>query len=111
MTWRIPLIGYEEYATADEKPTLIYTMDKCLYSPSAAWGLYCGDDEGILAGTREVVEEFKSRYLHWYGDCQEFINGMREASLRRGVDFSWVQDLLNDLHGNETPTFAVDDPL
>ncbi len=109
-TWRLPLIGYEEYTRADTqlgRSIMGIPLETALYSPQGDWGVFSDDTFSILAGTTEFVQHFKKAHKFHLGELSEFMDGFREASEKRGVDVSWVQPLLDSLYGAEAPRFET----
>jgi hypothetical protein len=112
-TWRLPLVGYEEYYLAEERSDAFerigIPLERALYSPTGSWGVVSHDPFSIVGGTLEFVECVKHEYRYWQSDLAGFVESMREAGSQRGVNVTWVQPLLNSLYGVDAPTFEPDE--
>lgn len=111
LTWRLPLNQYDEYDQADvaivRKERIGFTLDRVLYSPTGEWGILFPELYALMGGSRAFVAQFKEKYPRWPQDTEEFIEDRRRAHLERGVDVSWVSELLKHIYGENAPKFEV----
>lgn len=110
-TWELPLWDYDAYmAVLDDKDFFlpdryVAPLDRVFFSPTGRWGILLPELYAVVGGSPSFVQRFKQEYPSWQADLEEFVAGFERAR-RKGVDTSWVPELLEHVLGSDAPPEA-----
>jgi hypothetical protein len=107
-TWRLPLIGFEEYYTCDSSVPREYqglALTRTVYSPTGRWGLLCPESFPLLGASRAFMRTYKANDPDWSRGLTSFVGRLQESHREQRIDVAWVQPLLDHMYYDKAPRF------